>query len=225
MLLSSLCDSGLEPQQLVCLNRLLLSDTDLRRRYLLYMGVHATLHYLFGGEPREPGQAQSRMFVPNPVPRKTWKRHGGCERRSRTRRLLSSAWQPPAGFSSWPSSAPLTGGGPAVLAAGFSKPAPIVARISRDTGLRFDGIGLSAGVNDPLRAGTYRLAEGIVQLTFTRGAEVMITAPAEFTLQSEERLYLKRGSSPRRCRSEPRGSPSRHRVRPSWTWGPSSRRT
>ena len=59
--------------------------------------------------------------------------------------------------------------------------------------MRFDGNGLSAGVNDPLRAGTYRLVAGIVQVTFARGAEVMITAPAEFALQSEERLYLKRG--------------------------------
>ena len=47
-LLSTLCDSGLEPQQLACLNRLLRSDADLRRRYLLYMGVHATLHYVIG---------------------------------------------------------------------------------------------------------------------------------------------------------------------------------
>jgi hypothetical protein len=48
-------------------------------------------------------------------------------------------------------------------------------------------------MNDPLRAGPYRLAKGIVQITFARGAEVMITAPAEFSLQSEEKLFLSRG--------------------------------
>ena len=51
----------------------------------------------------------------------------------------------------------------------LSKPAPIVARISGGAGARFDGNGPPAGLNDPLRAGAYRLVEGILQVTFARG--------------------------------------------------------
>ena len=42
-LLSSLCDTGLSAEGLARLNGLLRSEPALRRRYLLYMGVHATL--------------------------------------------------------------------------------------------------------------------------------------------------------------------------------------
>jgi hypothetical protein len=47
-LLSTLCDSELTPVQLARLNRLLASEPDLQRRYVLYMGIHATLQYTIG---------------------------------------------------------------------------------------------------------------------------------------------------------------------------------
>ena len=59
---------------------------------------------------------------------------------------------------------------PPVVLPGFAKPAPIVARISRGAGVRFDGQRTRRPeLNDPLRAGTYRLVEGIVQVTFAQG--------------------------------------------------------
>jgi len=195
-LLSSLCDAGLEPQQVAGLNRLLRSDPDLRRRYLLYMGVHAALHYVIGAPTGGAADPDSQDSHEAPDPGETFGK-GPCAECGRSR-SYSRFW-------SWARAAAaaliLAGVGGSIAwwwprrfsPPGFAKAAPIVARISKGAGVRFDGNGPSAGVNDPLRAGTYRLVAGIVQVAFARGAEVMITAPAEFALKSEEKLYLKRG--------------------------------
>jgi Concanavalin A-like lectin/glucanases superfamily/FecR protein len=71
--------------------------------------------------------------------------------------------------------------------------------------VRFGEKGLSAQPNDGMRAGTYRLVEGIVQIAFARGAEVMITAPAEFELQSDERVLLRRGKLSAKVPEQARG--------------------
>jgi hypothetical protein len=76
---------------------------------------------------------------------------------------------------------------------GTTGPALVVARVSAAAGARFDELGPPVVVGGPLRAGTYRLVEGIVRVTFAHGAEVILAAPAEFAAQSEGRLYLKRG--------------------------------
>ena len=137
---------------------------------------------------------------------------------------MPSAWQPQRPCFSSQSWARLPGGGPRrSVPHDVPKAGPIVARVSGGAGARFEGNGPSAGVNDPLRAGPYQLAKGIVQITFARGAEVMITAPAEFSLESEERLFLSRGKLtakvPARAKGftvetpsrDPRGP--RHRIR------------
>jgi Concanavalin A-like lectin/glucanases superfamily/FecR protein len=191
-LLSSLCDSGLTEQQLAQLNGLLRTDPDLRRRYLYNMGVHAALHYVIaGGVPTQLDAVSdlrcSRAAAADGLCGACGR--GGSFSRFRALGLAAAAALLLCAVSGsvawlWPRrSAPR----------GWQKPAPIVARISRGAGVRFDGDGLSGIVNEPMRAGPYRLVEGILQITLTRGAEVMITAPAEFTLQSEDRVFLLRG--------------------------------
>ncbi len=49
-LLSALCDAELSPSQMDCLNRLLRSDPAARRRYVGYLGLHATLQYTIGAD-------------------------------------------------------------------------------------------------------------------------------------------------------------------------------
>ena len=60
-------------------------------------------------------------------------------------------------------------------------------------------------LTDGLGAGTYQLVEGIVQVSFRRGAEVMIMAPAEFELQSDERVLLKSGKLSAKVPEQSRG--------------------
>jgi hypothetical protein len=187
-LLSTLCDSELTPVQLARLNQLLKSEPDLQRRYVLYMGIHATLRHTFG---------EDLSFGPGEGPRPADIPGEGVEvvspRISRTGRLSPfgkavAAILLLAGFAGW---AAWRDHRPAPAA---SRPrGPVVARVSRSAGARFDPAGLSAGLNEPVHAGEYRLVEGIVQMTFARGAEVLISAPAVFAPESEGRLLLRSG--------------------------------
>ncbi len=91
------------------------------------------------------------------------------------------------------------------LPPGTRSTAPIVGRLSRAAGARFDELRPPGDASDGLRAGGYRLIEGVVEVTFVGGAEVMITAPAEFELLSEKRLLLQRGKLSARVPEPARG--------------------
>ena len=204
LLLSSFCDSGLPAPELARFNRLLRSSALLRRRYLHYMGVHATLNYLIRDDVLTcPGpDSDSRQLYQTSGA----SRCGACDRRASLGRLRFAGLAATAALILcgalgclawwWPRRS---------WSPELRQPAPIVARISRGSGVRFGGKGASAQLNDLLRAGTYRLVEGIVQITFAHGAEVIITAPAEFELQSDERVLLKSGKLSAQVPEEARG--------------------
>ncbi len=179
VLLSALCDSRLTQRQLDQLNGLLRSDPDLRRRYRFYMGLHLALRHEIPASRSARDEAISDWRSPSETP-------GDCPLGGRGRDSSSFRFRSIGLVASLLVSF-VAGTGTLVWwwprrdsPAAFSNSAPIVARVSGTAGARFEGYGLSAGLKDPLRAGTYRLAEGIVQVTFARGAEVMIAAPAEF---------------------------------------------
>jgi hypothetical protein len=205
-LLSTFCDSALSAPDLMRLNWLVRSDPDLRQRYLLYMGVHATLNFLIADNSvmaaGTDGQAGSAPLGQQVTPGLR-----GDRRRP--------AWRVPRRVGGLAASA-------LVLVAGLAgavgwwrahrgalrevrQPGPIVARITGGAGVRFDGLSLPLGANERLRTGTYRLVEGIVEVTMARGAQVMVTAPAEFELQSDERLVLMRGKLSAKVPEEARG--------------------
>jgi len=203
-LLSTLCDSELEPPQLARLNQLLRTEPALQRLYVLYMGIHATLHYTIGGDlPIEPGGESD----PPDLPDGGWERALDTSRRDSShgrlrslRKMVAAALLlvvALAGSAAWWSRRPTPSGVP--------PSGPVVARISRGAGVRFDPAGLSAGANDPVRAGDYRLVEGIVQMTFAHGAEVMIVAPADFAPRSEDRLLLRYGKLTARVPEQAKG--------------------
>jgi hypothetical protein len=85
LLLSSFCDSGLPAPQLARFNRLLRSSALLRRRYLHYMGVHATLNYLIRDDVLTcPGpDSDSRQLYQT----SDANRCGACDRRASLGRL------------------------------------------------------------------------------------------------------------------------------------------
>ena len=66
LLLSSCCDTGLKTQERARLDGMLRTDPELRRRYLIYMGVHATLHYLIAEQvPRLRGTGRVVLGYPD----------------------------------------------------------------------------------------------------------------------------------------------------------------
>ena len=112
-LLSSLCDTGLEPRQMARLNGSCGRTGICAVRYLLYMGVHATLHYLFGGEFQpQPGAVSD--VRPVHVPSQEQGVMVDCERRIWYRRVCFPRPDRLRRFSFWPwSSASTNGLGPA----------------------------------------------------------------------------------------------------------------
>jgi hypothetical protein len=189
-LLAALCDAELAPSEMARLNQLLRSAPEWRDRYILYMGIHATLHNTMGGgraagvgDEGEAGRSP-RIRLKLRGERRRWAAIGRLRRvgLAASAMVLLAAMGAIAGRW-WM-------GRRAVPDA--STGGPIVARASRGAGVRFGAAGLSAGPDQSMRAGEYRLIEGIVQVTFRRGAEVLIMAPAEFAL-SEDRLLLRSG--------------------------------
>lgn len=187
-LLAVLCDSGLEPSEMARLNQLLRLSPEWRERYILYMGVHATLQNTMGGA-RAAGAADGAEG--GCTGRIRLKLGEGCRRwaaTGRLRRVLQAAaivlLAAVVAIAGWWTA----------RRARLDAPAdrPIVARAPRGSGVRFDADSLAVGPDRSLRAGEYRLLGGIVQVVFRRGAEVLIMAPAEFTL-SEDRLLLRYG--------------------------------
>jgi hypothetical protein len=203
LLLSSFCDAGLSSAQLARFNRLLRSSAQLRRRYIRYMGVHGTLKYLIADD-----------WLTNPILEANSRhdtRTSSTSRCTACNRRASYRWQRFAGV------AVATGMLLCVVLASLAwrphrtrshelrKPAPIVARISGGSGVRFGGTGVSANLDKGLASGFFRLVEGIVQITFARGAELMITAPAEFEILSEMRVLLKSGKLSAKVPEQARG--------------------
>ena len=205
LLLSSLCDSGLTEPQRELLNSLLRSDANLRRRYRLYMGVHVALDYAITASRTARAEATSAWRRPSETP--DYGTIDCCEldlpsSRYRLRCLTTVVFVLflfVAGF-----------GGVAWWArrdspVEVSRRAPAVARISGTAGARFGSDRTTARLKDPLRVGRYVLVEGIVQVTFARGAEIVITGPAEFVLEAEDRMCLKRGKLTARIAERARG--------------------
>jgi hypothetical protein len=203
-LVSSFCDAGLSAPRLARFNQLLRSSGDLRQRYIAYVGVHATLNYLIANDVvTSPHLEADLPRLGEPAEANYC---GACDRRKlyRPRRLAGLAvaaalvlcgafgaiawWRP--GHSWSPE---------------LRTSAANIARISRGAGVRFGGKGVSAQPDDVLRVGKYRLVEGIIELWFAGGAEVIITAPAEFELQTDQRVVLKTGKLSAKVPEQARG--------------------
>jgi Concanavalin A-like lectin/glucanases superfamily/FecR protein len=203
-LLSSYCDGVISNRDLARLNQLLRSSPALRRHYLHFVGVHANLSYLIAGAPSP--QSSTR-----PYPRESDSR-GGVQRCDSCASAPASRCWRIVGVAAC--AALLLGG---LLGSSFRFwrhrlpsadhliSVPVVARVTREAGVRFDKNGHSAETGGALRAGSYRLVEGVVQAVLGGGADVVITAPAEFELQSQSRIVLKRGRLSARVPEPARG--------------------
>ena len=205
-LLSSYCDRVISNRDMARLNQLLRSNPALRQRYLYFVGVHANLSYLIAGAPSP--ESGTRPFPREIGSQAKVQRCDSCACAPPSRSLRIAAVAACAAlllggllgstFRFWPQRS-------LSAALSTSTSAPVVARVTREAGVRFDENGRSAETGGWLRAGSYRLVEGVVQAMLGRGAEVVITAPAEFELQSPSRIMLKRGRLSARVPEPARG--------------------
>lgn len=92
----------------------------------------------------------------------------------------------------------------AIIVIGLFRAAPaarpprgaVVATVTRafDTNFDYGGVdGTAIGSGDDIHVGQYSLTTGIVELTYSNGAVVIVEAPAEFTLESTMLLSLSSG--------------------------------
>lgn len=75
------------------------------------------------------------------------------------------------------------------------KPGETVASLTRSVAASLELFGASSGFNNgsAVRTGSYQLDEGIVQITFESGVEVVIEAPASFEIHGPELMILNEG--------------------------------
>jgi ferric-dicitrate binding protein FerR (iron transport regulator) len=90
-------------------------------------------------------------------------------------------------ISRWPDRAPSS---PA------STPAipPVVAAITRSSNARGDRADLSTAPDTVLRASSMFLMQGLVEMVFEGGAEVLVQAPAVLRLESDDQMFLHSGA-------------------------------
>ena len=172
----------------------------------VYMGIHATLHYVIAENvPSDAAAYMDSRFA---------SRWTTISRRSRTFACAdgaAAAWRG-AGLAACAVLLFVVVGGSLawwhhrrsrrrLISAG----AAIVGRISRGAGRASTRTGRQSQPTMLCGPAIIAWSRAIVQVTFTGGAEVMITAPAEFDLLSDERLVLKRGKLSARVPEPARG--------------------
>lgn len=71
---------------------------------------------------------------------------------------------------------------------------PVVATITRSSNARWDRADLSTGRGAVLRVSSMFLMQGLVEMVFEGGAEVLVQAPAVLRLESDDQMFLQSGA-------------------------------
>jgi ferric-dicitrate binding protein FerR (iron transport regulator) len=70
---------------------------------------------------------------------------------------------------------------------------PIVATLSETANAKWADSSLPSAEASELRIGARKLIRGFARITFNKGAEVLVQAPSEFTLEGEDQIFLQSG--------------------------------
>jgi len=94
------------------------------------------------------------------------------------------------------------------------KPGETVASLTRSVAASLELFGASSDFNNgsAVRTGRYQLDEGLVQITFESGVEVVIEAPASFEIHGPEFMILNEGRLAANVTPGPLRGWSAHRV-------------
>jgi hypothetical protein len=176
-LIRDLSDSGLTPDQQRQLRDLLLESDELKSYYVDHMMLHAGLLF------------ESPAFSePLTIPRTAGPQPTASRRRALVIRLAVAATIVLATVTAV-----------AVLMSLAPRPAgpslgPAVATLIDSTSAVWQENTDAPKIGDQLRNGWLKLKSGSAQIEFTSGAQVTLTGPAEFGLNSPMRGLLRRGS-------------------------------
>lgn len=69
----------------------------------------------------------------------------------------------------------------------------VVATLADAIEAKWDDLSTPVQVGDDLRTGPRKLLNGFVQINFDKGAEVLVQSPAEFTLETQDQMFLVSG--------------------------------
>lgn len=173
--LRELCDALLDgdfpPESRARLEELVLGDAELRRLYVEYLQLHASLRQQASRLGEMPLAEVLRTLPPDPEPRKV------------------------IPFPRWPLQVA------AALAVGFAiwwyTPRPTerpLATLVETNGARWENSSLPTAPGSPMRTGRLRLADGVARMVFQSGAEVSLEGPAELELTGPNACFLHSGA-------------------------------
>ena len=192
-LLAALCDEAISPDEMRRLDRLIVSDAAVRRQYLEYLDIHARLSCQF----HQPLDASPAMPSVRPVvflspPRSSLSPDfvGGPVFSYMVATLvlclmLLGAWAHKVSLSQQESVVNGKNRRPAVEEFAF---------VGRVTGMKDcvwakDGLGTIVGASVPFDR-EYILSSGLLEITYTSGARVILEGPCDFKADSDAGGYL-----------------------------------
>jgi hypothetical protein len=200
-LVSALCDGTLADEELARLDEILRDDPAARLFYVRYFDLHLEMSHRLS----VPGEFAGRPGG-EPLPAGVDPKAGAAG--LTTARGGASGWaKGKGGLSSilnrWV--LPLASVAALVFLAVWvirvrppvprpTRPAPVVAELSRDVEGRWVGSRAGLRLGDSLRAGErLDLSAGLAEITFRSGARVVMQAPASLTLDAADRATLQLG--------------------------------
>tara|TARA_R110002049_G_scaffold4601_1_gene31659 strand:+ start:41808 stop:43352 length:1545 start_codon:yes stop_codon:yes gene_type:complete len=172
-LLMEITESELSPEQSRRLAEVIRQHPAAKQQYLEYCQIHTMLAWEHG----VLGDLQLRDLSDTPAPLSAsfgfWKPLAMAAAVVLAGVILWSPWDAPSEM----------------------KPGETVASLTRSVAARLELFGASSDFNNgsALRTGSYQLDEGIVQITFESGVEVVIEAPASFEIHGPELVILNEG--------------------------------
>lgn len=170
-----LLDGELSAAERERLEQLVLGNADMRRLYVEYLQLHASLRQQSSRLGEAPLEKVLRSV---PVPAAT----------SAFKPSRPSVWL-------WKAAAAFLLGTSAMGAAWLAKDrSGIVATLEDVQGARWDNSSLPTEPGSKLRAGRLRLAEGLAKLSFSSGAELSLEGPAELDLLNATTCHLHSGA-------------------------------
>ena len=172
-LLMELTESELSSDQRHQLMEFVRQHPSARRLYLEYCQIHTMLAWEHGVLGDLLVSHASETAEPSPNSINLWKRLAVVAALVVVGVFLWSPWGEPAKM----------------------KPGESVATLSRSVAANLELFGASSGFDQGsiVRTGSYQLDEGLVEITFESGVEVIIEAPASFEIHSPEFMTLSEG--------------------------------
>ena len=177
-LLSAFCDDRLDASHREQLEAILQDHPEARAYYLRYLDQHLELRRT--GEVRSRSR-QNVASLPRPgtTGRNTWMAVSG----------VAAVLILGLSIALWKSLSPQ----PDNLTVAVTEPPVPIAYLTRADGVKWRSKTNLPKIGGQLSAGAYELLAGQLRLDFIDGAAVAIQSPAEFSLQDEDSVLLKRG--------------------------------